>query len=369
MVAGEASADLHGASLLRELRQYFPTLQVWGAGGSALSDAGMEVTVDYRRLNVAGGWGGWQKVREVFRAYRQIKHRVQLHHPNLAILLDLPDFNLSLARFLKRQKIPVIYYISPQVWAWRHYRIHKIRKRVDRMLVVFPFEKEFYKNDGIDVAFVGHPLVDCIEPRRSMRSHAEITEQPRLAILPGSRSSELGFHLPILSEVVYRLKEKYPQMEIRLAVAPTVSEFEFHNFFSERVQVVSGESIETLRWADVALIASGTATLETALVGTPFCLFYRVSRSSAWLFRHFSGYKGFIGMPNVLSKREIVREFFQEEASSEKLLAETICLIEDVAYREKVQSELHRCREILGEEGGSQRAAAEIRAFVDGCSV
>ncbi len=364
IVAGEASGDLHAASLLKELRQKIPSLQAFGVGGSGLRLQGMDVVVDCAQVNVIGAWDWIDKVREVFRSYFTLKRTVRERRPDLAILLDLPDFNLRLARFLKKQKVPVIYYISPQVWAWRRYRVRIIRDRVSRMLVVFPFEKKFYQDHGVEVSFVGHPLLDSIRPRLLNRTQSEVASGPRIAVLPGSRKSEIRFHLPIVREVLRRLKHQYPNAEVRVPIAPTVDAENLSSEFGERVRCETGNALDVLQWADVALVASGTATLETALVGTPFCLFYRVSATSAWLFQNIVRYQGFIGMPNVLAGREIVREFFQQRATPDRIFEELKRLIEDEAYRKEVGETLLSIRSSLGDTGASRRAATEILAFL-----
>jgi lipid-A-disaccharide synthase len=361
MVAGEASADLHGAALLRELKKINPALTCFGVGGSHLSAEGMEVVIPAARLNIVGVTNLVGKLSDVWRSFSQLCQLARGRRPAFAVLLDLPDFNLRLAKKLKAMQIPVIYYISPQVWAWRRYRVKQIRKFVDRMVVVFPFEKAFYESQGVDVEFVGHPLLESIRSRSSYRSAEEVKAAPRIALLPGSRKTEIAFHLPLLKEIVSDLLRRYPNATFRLPLASTIPREQIQAAaFGAEVSLEDGGAREILAWADLAIVASGTATLETALVGTPFCLIYKVSRSNAWLYRAIVRWRGFIGLPNLLLGRGVAKEFFQKEATPTKISAECIHLIEDADYHRDMARDLLSCRTILGSEGASERAARHI---------
>ena len=365
VVAGEASADSHGAALLRELKRVYPDLKAAGVGGDRLRAEGMELVLDARVLNVVGVFDWLDRWREVIGSYRHVCREVERRRPDCAILLDLPDFNLALAKRLKKLGIPVVYYISPQVWAWRKYRIRKIRRLVDRMLVVFPFEKDFYESHGVPVEFTGHPLRESITPRESYRSHAEIVEAPRIVLLPGSRRSELAHHGPVLDEVARRLAERYPRCKIRVPVARTLSvEAVRAQMPCDRIELFTGDSLASMAWADVALVASGTATLETALVGTPFALLYILSPLTMFLGRLIFRYRGFFGMPNLLHGREVVREYIQGDATADALYREACRLIDDEAYRNEVTSALRESRQRLGTPGASARAAGQVRDFL-----
>lgn len=371
MVSGEASSDLYGAALVSEMRKRVPRLEVYGVGGRKLRESGMDVVADASSLNVVGvsDWRG--KWREVWRTYQTVRKSILQRKADVAVLLDLPDFNLRLARLLKAEGIPVVYYISPQVWAWRTYRVHTIRKLVDRMMVVFPFEREFYGRHGVESVFVGHPLLDEIEERTTHRSQQEIERAPRIAILPGSRPSEVRYHASIVGPLVDNIREQYPLSEIQIPVASTLgSEFVLSELSRLSRSLLSSDvttqdSREVLRWADIALVASGTATLETALIGTPFALFYRLSRTSAWGLKYLFRYKGFFGMPNLLHRKEVVREFLQEGATPAALGAEVRRLLQDTAYREATIEHLHHCRELLGTQGATVRASQVVWDILD----
>lgn len=361
VVAGEASADLHGAHLLRELKRLAPDVHAWGVGAEKLRAEGMEVVVDAQKLNVVGIFDWLDRFGEVWGSYRFVLREIERRRPDVAVLLDLPDFNLLVAKRLKALGIPVVYYISPQVWAWRKYRVKKIRRRVDRMLVLFPFEKEFYDRHRVPVTFTGHPLRDSIRPRSDYRSAEEITAAPRVALLPGSRRSELRHLGPILDGVARLLVERFPSVEIQVPVARTLSKEAVRAVMPfERIQLTD-DARDTVRWADAALVASGTATLETALVGTPLALVYVVNATTMAFVRAFIRYKGFLGMPNLLHGREVVREYWQEDATPPALVDECERLLFDETYRGEAIGALRQSRDLLGTtEGASARAAVEV---------
>jgi len=365
MIAGEASADLHGASLAREFKELYPRTSFFGVGGDRLRRENMEILYDSSRLNVVGLTELGNRLFDIWKTYRSLLRTIDERKPQLAILLDLPDFNLMMAKQLKRRGIPVVYYISPQVWAWRTYRVNKIRKFVDRMLVLFPFEEEFYRRHSVQAEFVGHPLLDSVSPRRESRSQSEVVERPRIALLPGSRNNELHYHGDLLRETVAKVRQRFPHAEFRVPVASTLTVEKVRSAIPDsQIQFETGNSYGVLEWADVALVASGTATLETALIGTPFCLFYRVSALNAFLFNLLSGYRGPIGMPNLLLDKPFVSEFYQQKATSDALAQECIRLVEDGNYRENLALQLRLCRERLGQTGASHRAARSVFDFL-----
>ncbi|MFM8270614.1 MAG: lipid-A-disaccharide synthase [Pseudomonadota bacterium] len=360
LIAGEASADLAGANLVRELKRLLPNSTFFGVGGKKLIEQGMEVVVPSESLNVVGFSDWWDRAKDVVLAYRKILKVIEQRKPDIAVLIDLPDFNLRVAKKLKKLGVPVVYYVSPQIWAWRKNRIKLIKELVDEMLVVFPFEKEIYEKAGVPVTFVGHPLVELLHPRRRYRDQAVIEKEPRIALMPGSRKSEIRHHAPILRELMKVIKKEYPAAQIRVPIANTLSVPWVTDKLGLKPNEVSQDSWDTLEWADVAVVASGTATLETALIGTPFCLFYKVSPSSSWIFKKFVKYQGFIGMPNILLGRQVVKECFQEDASAAKLFSEVKFMINSGLSRLNMASSLLSCRQLLGEKGDRTRAASRV---------
>jgi lipid-A-disaccharide synthase len=367
LIAGEASADMHAAALVDQLRMRRPDLHFFGVGGPKLRARGMEVVAPAEALNVVGGSDWKDRWREVLRVFSNVKKQAGSRNVAAAILLDLPDFNLKLAKFLHSRNIPVLYYISPQVWAWRKYRIRKIKKFVDKMLVVFPFEKLFYEKHGVAVDFVGHPILEDLQPRLEYRHQDEVQLAPRVALLPGSRPSEIRHHAELLKETVKQVRRAHPGAIFKVPLAPTVDEAWARSFFSDApdLELVTEDSRTVLTWADVALVASGTATLETALLGTPFALFYRVSRSSTFIIKYVLRYKNFFGMPNLLHGQEVVREFLHDRATPAALAAECNRMIEAFSYRQTIADKLTQCRDLLGRPGASARVAALVLKAID----
>jgi lipid-A-disaccharide synthase len=360
MVAGEASADTHAARLVDALKEEAPDLELYGVGGAALADRGMDIVVRNDTLNAVGLNDWMDRAGEILGAFNKVAGLISSRRPDLAILLDLPDFNLRLARRLKAAGIPVVYYISPQVWAWRKYRIRTIRRVVDKMLVVFPFEEAFYRKHGVEVSFVGHPLLETLQPRTGYRTAPEILRAPRIGLLPGSRLSELAHHGKVLSEVARKLRDRYPGAQFRVPLASTISEDQIRAHLDvPQMEIVPGGAEPVYRWADCALVASGTATLEAALVGVPFTIFYRMTRLSGFALKYVFRYRNFFGMPNLLLGREAVREVLLSDFSPERLVDETVRLLESEEARSRCLSDLSACRALLGRPGASRRVAAE----------
>jgi len=362
--AGEASADLHAARVLAELRRHRPELTSFGIGGEEVRAQGTELVVAAKDLSLFGLTNLFSQAPRIWRSYQKVLKEIEARSPKVALLLDMPDLNLRLAEHLKARGTKIVYYISPQVWAWRRYRVNKIKRLVDKMLVVIPFEEEFYRDHDMAAEFVGHPLLETLSARTEYRPHSEVLAAPRIALLPGSRPSELHHHIPILNEVVKNLKQRFPSAEFRLPVPSTLSLDAVTAQAEPTILSQAGGATEILAWADIALVASGTATLETALIGTPSTLFYESSKWNGWIYHNFIRYEGFIGLPNLLLGEEAVREFSQGQASVENLTGEALRLIEDDSYRRRQTDKLALCRANLGTHGASQKVAERILSYL-----
>ncbi len=293
-------------------------------------------------------------------AFSDLRKAANSRHPRLVILIDWPEFNLRLARRLNRDGHRVIYYISPQLWAWRSYRIATVKKHVEQMLVILPFEQDFYARHGVKVTYVGHPLLDSIEvrePRDSFRSRLGIRSDQRLiALLPGSRESEIRFILPPLLETASRLSTSRPDLRFILVLAPSISRENLERAIPDSVHVESGDTASALAASDLAVAASGTATLEAAIIGTPLIVVYRSSTLNWKLFWPLINVP-FVGMPNLIAGRQIAPELLQDALNPERLEAEIVKLIDNPAMLQTQREEFRKVRETLGASDASMRAA------------
>lgn len=285
LVSGEASSDQHAALFVEELRQIAPNVSVFGMGGSALREAGMETVVDSEHsAAVMGITELFGAVTKILGAFRALLRTADEQKPDLAVLLDFPDFNLRLAKSLARRNIPVFYFISPQLWAWRSGRMGTMKKYVRRIAAIFPFEEAFYRKHGVDARYVGHPFADVIFPRPNreqfLRAQGITDAREVIALLPGSRKAEVKMLLPVMVEGLRELRKTRPQAQALVPVAPTVTRELLAGIIGANasfVTLVPGQAREVLAVADAAIVASGTATVEAALSGTPFFVVYKLS--------------------------------------------------------------------------------------------
>lgn len=369
LVAGEASGDLRGAELVRELKAVRPDVEVFGVGGERLREAGMEILVDAEELSTMGITEVFGKAGSILGAYRRIRAAIRgvasaagaadaarSARPDLVILIDLPDFNLRLAQVAKRAGVPVFYYVSPQVWAWRRYRVRTLARRVDRLAVVFPFEAELY--EGLtQVDFVGHPALETVKPARdraAVRAELGLGESERLvAVLPGSRRAEIESLLPVMREALAA------QQNVRgvIALAGEESRAAAEAAGTGGLPVLVGRTWDLVAAADLVLLASGTATLETALLGTPMVVSYRLSALTYAIARLLVRVDH-IAMPNLILGHGAVPELIQGDVTVERMAAEARAILDEPGRSEAMRAELARVRTLLGEEGAARRAAA-----------
>lgn len=363
IVAGEASADAHGAYLVKAMKQLAPDIVFWGIGGRNMEEAGVKTLISSSEMAVVGITEVLKKLRTIAGASGRLKDILKNKNPDLLILIDYPDFNLHIARTAKRFKVPVLYYISPQVWAWRKGRVRKIARRIDRMAVILPFEKAFYAKRGITVDYVGHPLLDDLS-RKVHEQHVEFESgseygYPVVGLLPGSRKDEIRNLLPAMLSSVQILQKRYPKIRCRLSLAPTIeAEFikSFTNNSAVEIEIIPGGTFETLKVCHIALVASGTATLETALMGVPMIIAYKISRFSYWLGRIVVKVP-YIGLVNLVAGEEVAPELIQDDVVPDRLAKETLSILEDSELRENMKKKLGRIRKSLGKFGASEATA------------
>lgn len=359
LIAGEASGDLHGSNLMRELRNLNPDIDFRCWGGDLMKQQGGVLVKHINQLAFMGFVEVVMNLRTVLKNLALCKRDILSYKPDAVILIDYPGFNLKIARFLHNQKIPVIYYISPQIWAWKQSRVKIIRKVVDKMMVILPFEKDFYEKHGVEVEFHGHPLLDALN-QSNFNPVISDGEKPVVALLPGSRRQEILQVLPRMMSVVPRFPD------IRFVIAGVDSHgAEFYNGITGNpdIPVVMGRTYDLLKQAKAALVTSGTATLETALIGTPEVVCYRGGYISYQIALRLIKVK-YISLVNLIMDRPVVKELIQNELNVESLSRELSLLLNDTPERKRLLSDYNELRLKLGGDGASRRAAKSVIDFV-----
>jgi lipid-A-disaccharide synthase len=372
IVAGEASADLHGSKVVEALRRMAPEIRVLGLGGEHLRRAGVEILMDSSELAVVGITEVLGKIRGLYQAYRILKQVIQKREIALLILIDFPDFNLRLAQVANHSGIPVLYYISPQVWAWRPGRTKTIAQRVQRMAVIFPFEVPLYQAVGLETDFVGHPLMDVLEPYQTQGSlpykRKEWEGNPLIALLPGSRQKEVKSVLPEMIRAAEILSRKKPGAQFLLALAPTVQPEDVRELLPPhglKVTIVEGKTYQAIHSADLVIVTSGTATLETAILGKPMIIVYQVSPLSYWIGRAMIKVQ-WIGLVNIMAGRGLVPELLQEQARGERIAEEALKILENGSYRREMMEGLAEVSQKLGTPGAAERVAKIALEMTEG---
>jgi lipid-A-disaccharide synthase len=372
--AGEASGDLHGATMCQALRTLDPTVRLLGMGGPRMAAAGVEILVDPTAHAAVGTSEVIGRVPGLFRAYALLVKRLRTCRPCALVLIDFPEFNLRLARQARRAGVPVVYFIPPQLWAWRRGRMRQMVRRVTRVLAAFPFEVNLYETAGVPVEFVGHPLLDVVPgdlDRAKARERLGVGERQTLVgLLPGSRRQEVARLLPPMLDAAARLAGGDGRRCFALALAASVDRalvvpllVRASESGGPAVDLMEGLTHEVMAAADVILAASGTATLEAALLGTPMVVCYRVSRLSEAVVRLLS-YSPWISLPNIVAGRVAVPEILQEEVSGARLAAEAEHLLVDPAAATAQRAAFKEVRSRLGQPGVGQRAARAVLAAV-----
>jgi lipid-A-disaccharide synthase len=362
--AGEASGDLYAALLTEELRQNWPDARFFGCTGPRMRAAGVETVVDAASLAVVGLVEVVAHIPRIYGEYRKLLSAAGQERPDLAILTDSPDFHLRLARKLCRLGIPVIYLVAPQVWAWRRGRLAEMRRTLRHLLCIFPFEEEFFRNHGMAATYIGHPLSGLVRPRLSrvefFRKHRLPGDRPLISVLPGSRRGEAARHLPPLLDAVERLYRDQAASFILPASATTGVGFFRERIGGAPILVVDGENWDSLAHADLALAASGTVTVEAALLGTPMVTFYKVTTAS-WLMGWMLVRVPFYSMVNLIAGRAVVPELMQSAMTGAALAAEAQRLLRDDAARNRMRADL---AEVAAKLSGTGRPMARATAII-----
>jgi len=370
IVAGEASGDLHGANLIRALKRRQPALRFSGIGGAEMRSAGVETCYDIDRLAAVGLFEVFARLPLYRRVFVDFVARLRREKPRALILIDFPDFNLRLARQASRCGVPVVYFIGPQVWAWRKRRVNTIRKYVDKMLVVLPFEEDFYRRAGVDAVYVGHPLVSLVKTSlgkaEARASFGLDPDRPTVGLLPGSRRREIRVMLPIMVRAACRLREKRPEMQFVLPLAPSVERSEVEAILEEsglEVTIAESRKYDAMRCADFLVAASGTITLEAGLLRIPMVIIYR-GDAPTWLLFSIAHRVPLMGLVNILAGKAIVPELKQFRVTPQNIARTVLDVVDDPVRYRCMQEELGKVAEVLGCGSASDRAAETILAYL-----
>ena len=359
LVVGEASGDVHGASLVKALHRRDGGLKIFGVAGEQLQRTNFEALFNVSKLTGMGLVELAGNVKNIWRAYRLLRDALKRRKPNLLILIDFPEFNLRLARIAKSLRIPVLYYISPQIWAWRRGRVRQIAKSVDRMAVVFPFEFEFYRAHGVNVTFVGHPLLETVGAEQSREAvlarYGLDPLKKTIALLPGSRHGEVSRHLPTMLAAAKEMQTT-DNVQFLCLRASTIDAGALRGLIPARISIVEEDRYEAVGAADLVWTASGTATLETALLSRPMVIVYRMSWLTYTIARLLVQVEH-IGMVNLLAGKRLVPELIQDDFNPSRLIAESRRLLGDDQARSSIVEELTQLRQCLGSPGAAERVA------------
>lgn len=372
IMSGEASGDLHGANLAREIWKQDSATAIYGVGSKQMQRAGVRMLADAKEISVVGITEVLTHLGGIYRVYAHLKRFLKHERPDLLVLIDFPDFNIMLGKAAQGLGIPVLYYISPQVWVWRKGRIKTIARLVKAMIVVFPFEVTLYEKAGVDVRFVGHPLTDVVRSdltKEQAKSAFDLDASRRtIALLPGSRKSELTHLLPDMLAAAKILSTRFQDLQFILPVAPTLELSFVHTFVEQcgvSVRVVEGRVYDVLRASDAAIVTSGTATLETGLMAIPMVIVYRISSITYYIVSRLvhAGLKH-VGLVNIVADDRLVPELIQEESTPQHMADAVARMLIDPVYYDRIREGLDRVRKRLGDAGASARAAAVVRELL-----
>jgi lipid-A-disaccharide synthase len=368
IVAGERSGDIYGAGLARALQARLPGLEVFGCGGEAMRQAAVDTVVDSHLTAIAGVTEIVSGIPRAYRAFHKLLDEIDRRQPQIAILIDFPEFNLRMARQLKKRRIPVVYFVSPQVWAWRKRRVRKLKDRIAKMIVIFDFEEEIYQQAGVPVEYVGHPLVDMVRPHLTRQEFfAKVgldAAVPTVALLPGSRPKEVITNLPVMLDAATRLS-LHRKLQFVVALAPTIEPRWLETTLLEcyvgraTIRTAVHSTYDALQHSELAVVASGTATLEAAIRERPMVVVYRVS-ALTWLVGKLLVNVPYYSMVNILAKKELVPELMQHDFNAANVAARVEYLLDHPEARAEMIRGFQALKPRLGRGGAIERAADAI---------
>ena len=361
--AGESSGDQHAANLFVELQKNHPEVIGIGMGGAKMREVGIDVRCDSSAIAVIGVIEVIKHYPEIRRMLTAMKKLLANERPDLLICVDYKEFNFKLATYAKQLGIKVLFYVSPQIWAWRSGRVKQYGKVIDMMAVIFPFETAYYEAENVPVCYVGHPSVDKVRPLYSQADDCQRygldSSNPRVGLLPGSRVNEIKRLLPVMLAAAEIMQAQMPTLQFILPQASSIKDELLNRFLEQtavKVKVVKNEPYDVIQCCDAVMTSSGTATLEIALLTVPMLITYKLAAITYWLGRWLVK-TPFIGLPNIIAGRSIVKEFIQHEATAEQLAAEMLLLLNDSSYMETMRANLAEVKQKLGQGGASKRMA------------
>jgi lipid-A-disaccharide synthase len=375
VIAGEASGDLHGANLIRALKVEDPEAEIACFGGELMEAAGGQLLRHYRDMAFMGAIDVLKNLGRINRNFDLARQKLLEFQPDVVLLIDYPGFNLKMARFAHEQGFRVFYYILPKVWAWKAWRVKKLRRWCHELFSIFPFEEEFFSRYGVKIRYLGNPLLDAVSmATRQFTSREEFLrrnglltpaadDKPLVALLPGSRLQEIKLMLPVMS----RMAREFPHFRFMVSATPSIDPEVYASLSADpSLPVITGQTYEMVRHAHAALVASGTATLETALLGTPQVVLYKMA-GGKWGYRLFKAIflkVKYVSLPNLILQRPALRELIMDEMRDDLVKKETTLLLSDEAYRQQITSSYTEMRHLMGEEGASARVAMTIKKIL-----
>ena len=361
--AGESSGDQHAANMFLELKKHQPDIKGFGMGGAKMALAGIDIRYNSGSIGVIGVVEVLKHYGEIRRALKLIQQLVSTERPDLLVCVDYKEFNLKLARFAKQCGVKVLFYVSPQVWAWRPGRVKTYGKAIDMMAVIFPFETTYYDAENVPVRYVGHPSVDKVHPQRSRLEDMAIFNldegNPVIGLLPGSRANEINRLLPIMLAAAEILQARIPGIQFMLPQADSISDELLESYMCQspvKITVIKNQPYDVIQCCDVVMTTSGTATIEIALLNVPMVITYKLAALTYWLGRWLVN-TPFIGLPNIILGKGFIKELIQHEATSENLAEEIERILTDKFYADQMRDNLNQVKQQLGQGGGSKNMA------------
>ena len=370
VVAGEPSGDMHAGCLVENLKKDLLDTHIYGMGGIEMKKAGVDILVDSSKLSVVGIFEILKHYPEIKKAFTKLKKSIEANPPDLLILIDYPEFNLKLAKIAKRKQTKVLFYVSPQVWAWRQGRVKKIKKLVDMMAVILPFEVDFYKKESIPVRYVGHPLSGKAKPTTSIeiskKEYGLDLNKKTIGLFPGSRESEIKNHMPLVSKIISYLKKEKINVQFIIPAAPGVDRSSYMRWIAKDtnyIKLVDDNIYNVIQTCDAIASASGTVNVQIALMKKPFCVFYKISFLTFLIVKNLIKTKS-ISLVNILFSKNVVKEFIQKEARHQLIAEELKKLLYNKGHSAAQELELEKIKSLIGEKNSTDEVAILVKEML-----